>query len=101
MGREGGLPSEKLHALADYPTSAHFTDRERVALEYADRMTLSEADVDDDSFARISSLYSDEEIIELTATIAFENFLSKFHRALRVEAQGFCARLDSGQRVRQ
>lgn len=56
--------------------------------------------MDDETFSRIRSLYSPGEIIELTATVAFENFLSKFHRALRVEQQGFCARLDAGQPVR-
>ena len=30
-------------------------------------------------------------MIELTFTIAVENFFSKFHHALRIEAQGFCA----------
>jgi hypothetical protein len=30
------------------------------------------------------------QIVELTATIALENFRSKFNPALGVEAQGFC-----------
>ncbi len=64
-------------------------------------MTLSEEDVDDATFADLRSLYSPAELVELTATIALENFLSKFHRALRVESQGFCARLDAGVPVRQ
>jgi hypothetical protein len=34
-------------------------------------------------FERLRSEYSEEEIVELTCTVAFENFLSKFHRALR------------------
>ena len=41
-------------------------------------------------FERLSSFYSPEEIVELTCTIAFENFLSKFHHTLLVESQGFC-----------
>ena len=77
-------------ALDEYEASEHFTDRERLALAYADRITLSDQDVDDGLFERLEATYSSEEIVELTCTIAFENFLSKFHHALLVESQGFC-----------
>jgi alkylhydroperoxidase family enzyme len=61
-----------------------------VALEYADKITLSTKDVDDELFVRLTEHYSPEEIIELTFTITYENFLSKFHHALLIESQGFC-----------
>ena len=34
--------------------------------------------------------YSEAQIVELTAAIAFENFRSKFNPPLGIEAQGFC-----------
>ena len=34
--------------------------------------------------------YSEVQIVELTAAIAFENFRSKVNPALGVAAQGFC-----------
>ena len=77
-------------ALDEYEASEQFSDRERLALAYADRITLSDQDVDDGLFERLEAAYSSEEIVELTCTIAFENFLSKFHHALLVESQGFC-----------
>jgi alkylhydroperoxidase family enzyme len=46
--------------------------------------------VTDALFERLRSIYTDEEIVELTCTIAYENFLSKFHHALLIESQGFC-----------
>lgn len=61
-----------------------------MALEYAERITITSEDVDDALFDRVSSFYTAEEIVELTCTVAFENFLSKFHHALLVESQGFC-----------
>lgn len=90
MSRDNGASAQKLLDLGVYPSSPQFTERERVALQYADRVTLSDQDVEEALFDRLREHYSSEEIIELTCTIALENFLSKFHRALRVEPQGFC-----------
>ena len=74
-------------ALSDYASSTLFDDRERMALEYADRITITEQDVTDQFFERLQQFYNDDEIVELTATIAWENCSSKFNRALRVESQ--------------
>ena len=61
-----------------------------VALEYAERMTITGQNVDDALFARLKQHYSESQIVELTAAIALENFRSKFNPALGIEAQGFC-----------
>jgi alkylhydroperoxidase family enzyme len=44
--------------------------------------------VSDDLFARLQRQFSDDEIVELTMVIAWENSSSKFNRALRVASQG-------------
>jgi alkylhydroperoxidase family enzyme len=83
-----GVPDAKIEALADYPDSPLFDDRERLALAYADAITLSERDVDDALFERVLAAFGEEALIELTAVIAWENASSKFNRALRIGAQG-------------
>ncbi len=55
-------------------------------------MTLSDRDVDDNLFARLRAHYDEDTIVELTATIAWENASSKFNRALRVPSQGLWQR---------
>lgn len=87
MGSELGIAAEKIDALPDYATSLFYTDAERVALEYADCMTITGREVGDDLFARLRQFYEDDAIIELTSTIAWENASSKFNRALRVPSQ--------------
>lgn len=87
MGSELGLANEKIEALADYATSPFYTERERLALEYADAMTITGRDVSDELFARLSQIYDDDALVELTAIIAWENSSSKFNRALRVPSQ--------------
>ena len=86
------MSGEKILALADYATSPLYSDAERVALEYADCMTLGGREVSDDLFARLRSFYDDDSLVELTATIAWENASSKFNRALRIPSQGLWKR---------
>jgi len=86
------VPEEKILALPDYATSPLFSDAERVALEYADAITLSDLDVSEELFARLRRFYDDDALVELTAIIAWENASSKFNRALRVPSQGLWRR---------
>ncbi len=87
MGSEEGLAREKILALPNYASSDLFSDRERVALEYADRITVTELEVSDTLFAELRRHFSDDEIVELTGWIAWENCSSKFNRALRIDSQ--------------
>ena len=85
-------------ALADYATSPLYTEAERVALEYADTITLSDRDVGDELFARVRRFYDDDAVVELTEIIAWENASSKFNRALRIPSQGAGDYLPAGRR---
>jgi alkylhydroperoxidase family enzyme len=87
---EGDGGEAKVQAAANWRDSALFSDDERVALDYAERMTITGERVDDELFARLKARFSEAQIVELTASVALENFRSKFNRALGVEGQGFC-----------
>lgn len=89
MSSQLGVSDEKIEALESYATSELYDAAERIALEYADSMTITGRDVSDDLFAGLRSFYNDDEIVELTAIIAWENSSSKFNRALRVPSQHF------------
>ena len=92
MGSQLGVSEEKILALADYATSPLYTEAERVALEYADSITLSDREVSDELFARLRRHYPDDALVELTGIIAWENASSKFNRALRIPSQGLWKR---------
>lgn len=87
---EGDGGEAKLAAVAAWRDSRLFTDAERTALEYAERMTITGQKIDDAFFVRLQQHYTEAQIVELTAAVALENFRSKFNPALGVEAQGFC-----------
>ena len=87
MGSQLGVSEEKIDALPNYKTSDLYSEAERLALEFADAMTITGRDVSVELFARLRAFYDDDALTELTATIAWENASSKFNRALRVPSQ--------------
>lgn len=87
MSSQQGISDEKIAALSDYANNDLYHEPERVALEFADAMTITGRDVSDELFARLRNFYDDDALIELTATIGWENASSKFNRALRVPSQ--------------
>jgi alkylhydroperoxidase family enzyme len=98
VGSELGVSEEKIVGLNEYAHSSLYDEKEKVTLEYADAMTLSDRDVDDDLFARVRGLFDDDALVELTAAISWENSSSKFNRALRVPSQGLWERVRSQER---
>ncbi len=94
MGSELGISDEKILALEEYATSALYDEGDRAALQYADAITLSERDVDEEIFERVRGCFGEDAVVELTAVIAWENASSKFNRALRVPSQGLWKQKD-------
>jgi alkylhydroperoxidase family enzyme len=87
--RVHGVTVEELGALSDPANSPMFSERERAALAYAESITTASS-VPDAVFKSIRQQFSDDEIIELTATITWEICAAKFNRALEIEGQGIC-----------
>jgi len=85
-----GASMEKIQEVARFRESPHFDEKERVALEFAEKMTITGERVSDELFARARRYFSEAQIVELAAAAALENFRSKLNVALGVEAQGFC-----------
>jgi alkylhydroperoxidase family enzyme len=96
VGSEAGVSDEKLQAVVgDLTSDSPFDARERAALAYADAMTLTGSaayDPDDALFEELRRHFTEDEIIALTAIIAWENASSRFNRALRIPAQGLWKR---------
>ena len=89
-GREAGHSPEKLAAVAKYQTSELFTPAEKAALRYTDEVCRGSVEVPDQVFDELRHYFSETAIVELTATIALENFRARFNRALQVPSDGLC-----------
>jgi alkylhydroperoxidase family enzyme len=55
-------------------------------------MTITGREVPDELFERLRQFFTDDQIVELTEVIAWENASSKFNRALRIPSQGLWKR---------
>jgi alkylhydroperoxidase family enzyme len=70
---------------ADYQTSARFSDAEKRALRYSQRMALDPDKIDAAFYDALRRHYTDEEIDELGAFIAFHHGMQVFARTLRMD----------------
>ncbi len=59
-------------------------------MELAERMTHTSKRVTGRFFKKLQREFSDEELVELSAIIAYENFRSKFNPVFGIEANGWC-----------
>ena len=90
VGGKAGLSPAKIEAALGWCESRELTQREKIALQYADRVSATPVDVSDEFFATLQDQFNEREILELTSFIAHENYNAKMNRPLRVEANGLC-----------
>lgn len=74
--------------MAIWQDSDLFSLAERAALALSEAMTVTPADISDDLFADVRAHYSEEQIVELTATIALENYRARINRVFLIESEG-------------
>jgi AhpD family alkylhydroperoxidase len=89
LGRKAGVTEEQLRDFHQYRTSPHYSAEERLVMEYAEELSKEQVNVPDELFARLREHFDEAQIVELTASIAIENFRSRFNNALEVEPAGF------------
>ena len=88
LAAERSHSMDKALAVGEWRTSALFSERERLALEYAEAVT--EGTVTDELSRRVKVDFDEDGLVELTGLAAFQNMSAKFNAALDIPAQGFC-----------
>ena len=78
-----------MQALHEHDTSDAFSETERLVLDYAVAMSRTPLAVEDALFERLRAAFSPEQLVELTATVAWENYRSRFNHAMGIKAHGF------------
>ncbi len=63
-----------------------FSEVERLVLRFADAVTATPVNVSDELFDALRRHFSEEQLIELSATIAHENFRARTYHALGIES---------------
>ena len=83
---DAGIPQAVLDDLRAKRMPEALDPADRAVLAYADSMTR-DVHVPDDVFARVREHLNDRDVVELTATIAAYNCVSRFLEALRIDPE--------------
>jgi AhpD family alkylhydroperoxidase len=80
-----GLTQRQLDALAQWERSDAFSNEQRAVLELTDRMTR-DVKVPEPVIEAVRGFLSDREVVELVATVAAYNMVSRFLEALGIHS---------------
>ncbi|HZP23929.1 MAG TPA: hypothetical protein VFB04_10805 [Terriglobales bacterium] len=83
MSRKAGLSDEKLAAVRGSDLTP-LSETERLVIDLADAMVSTPSNISDELYARLRQQFSEEQLIELGAQIAFENYRARFNRLFDV-----------------
>lgn len=86
VARAEGLSQAQIDAVASWPESTLFDVRARDVLAFADAMTL-QVQVPQPLFDAVRRHFGDRELVELTATVASYNMVSRFLEALQIDIE--------------
>ena len=81
-----GLTPEQVGAIAEWQPSQLFSPAQRALLAYTDAMTR-EIDVPDAVFAEARKHFNERQMVELSMLIGAYNMLTRFLKALKVDAE--------------
>jgi alkylhydroperoxidase family enzyme len=87
--RDNTAPDERFYAeVAEWRTSDAFTERERLAIEYADRLGQAPQSMSDDEpfWERMHEHFGDDEIVDMTLSIGSWMALGRFAHVLDLDS---------------
>ncbi len=82
-----GLTDDEVEAIRDGRLEA-FAPAELALLRMADAMADTPSNVSDDLYAELRRYYSEEQLIELAASAAQENYRARYNRVFNVGSDG-------------
>ena len=80
-----GWQPELVKAALNGASNPGFSERENLLLRYADDITRTPIDVDLQLFRQLRRHFTQDQIVEITSSICYENFRTRFRNAMGVE----------------
>ncbi len=77
-----GISEEKMQAVYDYANSPLFSDRERVALDFALAAASVPNEVTDELYLQLSNCWSEEQIVEILGVIGMFGFFNRWNDSM-------------------
>ncbi len=89
MSRELGVTEEQLRDLPRYRESQTFSEEERLVVELAVEMIAVPVEISPGLLEKLRRCFDEAQLVELTATVAWENYRARFNRVFGVRPVGF------------
>lgn len=86
LAKQVGVPGEQIEAVKKDLNSPVFNDLERTVLQYTDEVTMNVKSTDQ-TFNELAKSFSHRELVELTLTIGFYNFVARVLENTEVEVE--------------
>ncbi|WP_295129089.1 carboxymuconolactone decarboxylase family protein [uncultured Chitinophaga sp.] len=87
-----GETESRLHGLAAWREFPYYTEKERIALEFAETLThASSRDIDDQLFTSLNAFFSLAEIADLALAITLTNTWNRINKTFRTPAGNYKA----------
>jgi AhpD family alkylhydroperoxidase len=80
-----GVTEDAYEHLHEYRTYSGYTERQRLAIEYAERFAVDHHGVDDELFTRLRVRFTDAEILDLTLCLSVYLGLGRALEVLGIE----------------
>jgi alkylhydroperoxidase family enzyme len=80
-----GVTPELYEHVAEYRERDGYTEREKLAIEYAERFVLDHLGMDDGFWARLRAAFADDEILDLAICTSTFLALGRLLQVLRIE----------------
>jgi alkylhydroperoxidase family enzyme len=81
---DAGVAEDLYQHLDDYRTYPGYTERQRLAIEYAERFAADHRAIDDELFARLRAHFADDEVLDLTLCLAVYLGLGRLLEVLQI-----------------
>ena len=80
-----GVTEEVYEHVASYREQGDYSERERLAIEFAERFAMDHLSLDDAFFERLRAAFTDEEILDLSICVAAFLALGRATKVLRLD----------------
>ncbi len=80
-----GVTPELYEHVAEYRERGGYTEREKLAIEYAERFVLGHLAIDDEFFARLRAAFADDEVLDLTICVSTFLAVGRLLQVLRID----------------
>jgi uncharacterized peroxidase-related enzyme len=84
LGKKAGVSDVQINELANYESSAAFTDLDKAALRFAEQWTKS-GKVDKGVLERLARDLTPSQLVTLAATVALANWTNRFNEIMGIE----------------